>query len=144
MLNLSQMAASLGQQAVRGERIQRGYKGRTISHFQWNDLGAEAKGFVESSYKKGLTPTEYFFHSMGGREGLVDTAVRTSRSGYMQRRLINALEDLKVNHDRSVINTAGVVIQSKYGEDGTDPSRSMGGEAVNIDLAIDTIMGGGD
>jgi len=66
------------------------------------DLGAEAKGFVRSSYKSGLHPTEYFFHAMGGREGLVDTAVRTSRSGYMQRRLINALEDLKVKEDGTV------------------------------------------
>ncbi len=142
MLNLSQMAASLGQQAVRGERIQRGYKGRTISHFTWKDLGAEAKGFVESSYKKGLTPTEYFFHSMGGREGLVDTAVRTSRSGYMQRRLINALEDLKVDDDLSVINTANVMIQQKYGEDGIDPARSVRGRPVDIDLTIEKALGG--
>ena len=92
MLNLSQMAGMVGQQAVRGERINRGYKDRTLPHFKWGDLGANAKGFVGHSYKQGLTPTEYFFHSMGGREGLVDTAVRTSRSGYMQRRLINALD----------------------------------------------------
>ena len=143
MLNLSQMAASLGQQAVRGERIQRGYKGRTISHFEWNDLGAEAKGFVESSYKKGLTPTEYFFHSMGGREGLVDTAVRTSRSGYMQRRLINALEDLKVDENRRVVNTANVIIQQRYGEDGVDPSRSARGAGVDVDLAIEKALSGG-
>src|SRR5882672_7696562 len=94
MLNLSQMAGCVGQQAVRGERITRGYHQRTLPHFMWGDLGAEAKGFVKASYKTGLNPLEFFFHSMGGREGLVDTAVRTSRSGYMQRRLINALEDL--------------------------------------------------
>src|SRR2546426_1460497 len=87
MLNLSQMAGSIGQQAVRGERLSRGYWNRTLPHFKKGDLGAEAKGFVKSSYKSGLHPTEYFFHAMGGREGLVDTAVRTSRSGYMQRRL---------------------------------------------------------
>ncbi|HEC82232.1 MAG TPA: DNA-directed RNA polymerase subunit A', partial [Thermoplasmatales archaeon] len=80
MLNLSQMAGCVGQQAVRGERIHRGYRNRTLPHFKKGSLGADARGFVSSSYKKGLTPTEYFFHSMGGREGLVDTAVRTSRS----------------------------------------------------------------
>ncbi len=133
MLNLSQMAGLVGQQAVRGKRIHRGYQKRTLPHFKWGDLGAEAKGFVAASYKTGLTPTEYFFHSMGGREGLVDTAVRTSRSGYMQRRLINALEDLKVAQDGTVRNTAGTVIQFVYGEDGVDPSRATGGDPVDYD-----------
>ena len=133
MLNLSQMAGMVGQQAVRGERINRGYKDRTLPHFMWGDLGADAKGFVGHSYKQGLTPTEYFFHSMGGREGLVDTAVRTSRSGYMQRRLINALEDLKVAEDGTVRNTAGTVIQFKYGEDGIDPARAQSGEGVDYE-----------
>src|SRR2546428_353576 len=120
MLNLSQMAGSIGQQAVRGERLSRGYWNRTLPHFKKGDLGAEAKGFVKSSYKSGLHPTEYFFHAMGGREGLVDTAVRTSRSGYMQRRLINALEDLKVKEDGTVRNTADTIIQFKFGEDGLE------------------------
>ncbi len=133
MLNLSQMAGLVGQQAVRGKRIHRGYQKRTLPHFKWGDLGAEAKGFVAASYKSGLNPTEYFFHSMGGREGLVDTAVRTSRSGYMQRRLINALEDLKVAQDGTVRNTAGTIIQFTYGEDGVDPTRSVGGDPVDFD-----------
>jgi DNA-directed RNA polymerase subunit A' len=133
MLNLSQMAGCLGQQAVRGERINRGYRNRTLSHFEKGDLGAEAKGFVTSSYKKGLKPTEYFFHSMGGREGLVDTAVRTSRSGYMQRRLINALENVKVEEDGTVRTTTGEIVQFIYGEDGVDPMKSVKGKAVDID-----------
>lgn len=141
MLNLSQMAGCVGQQAVRGERISRGYWNRTLPHFPKGDLGAEAKGFVKSSYKSGLTPTEYFFHSMGGREGLVDTAVRTSRSGYMQRRLINALEDLKVKEDRSVRNTADTIVQFKFGEDGVDPSRSVQGRAVDVDDILRDVLG---
>ncbi|MFQ5837697.1 MAG: DNA-directed RNA polymerase subunit A' [Thermoplasmata archaeon] len=141
MLNLSQMAGSIGQQAVRGERLSRGYWKRTLPHFQPEDLGAEAKGFVRSSYKSGLKPTEYFFHSMGGREGLVDTAVRTSRSGYMQRRLINALEDLKVMEDRTVRNTAKTIIQFQFGEDGIDPMRSVGGRAVDIDDVLLDVLG---
>jgi len=142
MLNLSQMAGSIGQQAVRGERISRGYEQRTLSHFNKGDLGANAKGFVRSSYKKGLTPTEYFFHSMGGREGLVDTAVRTSRSGYMQRRLVNALEDLRVKYDGTVRNTANTVVQFKYGEDSIDPTRSKFGDAIDIDRLIEDAKGG--
>lgn len=141
MLNLSQMAGCIGQQAVRGERLSRGYWNRTLPHFPPGDLGAEAKGFVRSSYKSGLKPTEYFFHSMGGREGLVDTAVRTSRSGYMQRRLINALEDLKVMEDRTVRNTAQTVIQFQFGEDGVDPMRSIGGRPVDLDDAIREVLG---
>jgi len=141
MLNLSQMAGCIGQQAVRGERIKRGYRGRTLPHFEVGALGAGAKGFVESSYKSGLSPTEYFFHAMGGREGLVDTAVRTSRSGYMQRRLINALEDIKIMYDGTVRNTAGTIIQFVYGEDGIDPSRSIQGKAIDLDDIIRETIG---
>ncbi len=140
MLNLSQMAGCVGQQAVRGERIHRGYKNRTLPHFKKGDLGAEAKGFVSSSYKKGLTPTEYFFHSMGGREGLVDTAVRTSRSGYMQRRLINALENLKLEDDGTVRTTYGSIIQFNYGEDGVDPTKSIRGNAVDVNMILKEVL----
>ena len=140
MLNLSQMSGCVGQQAVRGERIHRGYQFRTLPHFKKHDLGAAAKGFVASSYKKGLNPTEYFFHSMGGREGLVDTAVRTSRSGYMQRRLINALEDIKVEQDGTVRQAGGQIIQFIYGEDGVDPTRSLNGKAVDLNRIINEIL----
>jgi DNA-directed RNA polymerase subunit A' len=141
MLNLTQMAGCIGQQAVRGERLARGYGNRTLPHFREGDLGAMARGFVTSSYKSGLNPTEYFFHSMGGREGLVDTAVRTSRSGYMQRRLINALEDLKVKQDGSVRNTANTIIQFNYGEDSIDPLRSIQGNAIDVDDVIRDVVG---
>ena len=142
MLNLSQMSGCVGQQAVRGERIHRGYQYRTLPHFKKHDLGASAKGFVASCYKTGLTPTEYFFHSMGGREGLVDTAVRTSRSGYMQRRLINALEDVKVEKDGTVRHSGGQIIQFIYGEDGVDPARSISGKAVDVDRIVSDIKEG--
>jgi len=136
MTNLAQMAGIIGQQSIRGKRQHRGYTGRTLSHFKKGDLGAYARGFVTSSYKEGLKPTEYFFHAVGGREGLVDTAVRTSRSGYMQRRLINALEDLKVSEERSVVDTEESIIQLVYGEDGVDPSRSFGGKSVDVEFVL--------
>ena len=141
MLNLSQMAGCVGQQTVRGDRLTRGYWNRTLPHFKKGDLGAYAKGFVSNSYKSGLTPTEFFFHAMGGREGLVDTAVRTSRSGYMQRRLISALEDLKLTADGSVRNTANNIIQFEYGEDGSDPTRSVRGDSVNLDDLFTEVFG---
>ncbi|WP_048148943.1 DNA-directed RNA polymerase subunit A' [Palaeococcus ferrophilus] len=136
ILNIAQMAAILGQQSIRGKRLYRGYRGRVTSHFKSGDLSARAKGFVVNSYKSGLTPTEYFFHAMGGREGLVDTAVRTAQSGYMQRRLINALQDLKVDYDGTVRDPTGIIVQFQYGEDGIDPSRSWGGKTMNIDRVI--------
>jgi len=144
MLNLTQMAACIGQQSVRGERLTRGYAytHRTTSHFKPNDLAARAKGFVRSSYKSGLSPIEFFFHAAGGREGLVDTAVRTSQSGYLQRRMINALQDLKVEYDGTVREqTSGVIVQFKYGEDGVDPMKSFRGKAVDVKRIIKEVMG---
>ncbi|MCQ2079926.1 MAG: DNA-directed RNA polymerase subunit A', partial [archaeon] len=141
MLNLSQMAGCVGQQSVRGERIARGYWDRTLPHFHKGDLGAYAKGFCINSYKNGLTPTEFFFHAMGGREGLVDTAVRTARSGYMQRRLVSALEDLKLTVDGSIKNTIGTIVQFQYGEDGVDPSRAVRGAAVDLNDLFAEILG---
>ncbi len=140
LLNLTQMSACIGQQAVRGERIMRGYVDRTLPHFKKGDIGTEAKGFVRSNYKSGLTPIEYFFHSMGGREGLVDTAVRTSQSGYMQRRLINALLDLKVEYDKTVRDTRGVIVEFVHGEDGADPSRTDWGNIVDVDKVVRTVI----
>ena len=141
MLNLSQMAGCVGQQSVRGARLSRGYKGRTLSHFAKGDLGAFAKGFCKNSYKSGLSPTEFFFHAMGGREGLVDTAVRTSRSGYMQRRLVSALEDLKLTSDGTVRNTVGTIVQFRYGEDGVDPARTVRGKAIDYDDLFAEVLG---
>jgi DNA-directed RNA polymerase subunit A' len=137
MLNLTQIAACVGQQSVRGGRIERGYSNRTLPHFREGELGAKASGFVHSSYKRGLDPLEFFFHAMGGREGLVDTAIRTAQSGYMQRRLVNALQDLSVQPDGTVMDNRGIVIQTKYGEDGVDPAKSDYGKVADIDRLID-------
>ncbi|NYB26976.1 MAG: DNA-directed RNA polymerase subunit A' [Methanobacteriaceae archaeon] len=137
MLNLTQIAACVGQQSVRGGRIERGYSKRTLPHFKEGELGAKASGFVHSSYKKGLDPLEFFFHAMGGREGLVDTAIRTAQSGYMQRRLVNALQDLSVQPDGTVRDNRGIIIQSKYGEDGVDPAKSDYGKVADIDRMIE-------
>ena len=137
MLNLAQITACVGQQSVRGGRITRGYLARPLPHFRKHELGARAKGFVHSSYKEGLDPVEFFFHAMGGREGLVDTAIRTAQSGYMQRRLVNALEDLNVRSDGLVTDNKGQVIQSVFGEEGIDPAKSDFGHVANLDKLID-------
>ena len=131
-LNIGQMTAALGQQSIRGKRINKGYHNRSLPHFTINDTNPASRGFVKSNYRDGLSPLEFFFHAMGGREGLVDTAVRTQQSGYMQRRLINALEHLKIEYDHTVRDPHGNIIQYLYGEDGIDPAKSDHGEAVNI------------
>ncbi|MQM18247.1 hypothetical protein Taro_051232 [Colocasia esculenta] len=119
-INISQMTACVGQQNVEGKRIPFGFIGRTLPHFTKDDYGPESRGFVENSYLRGLTPQEFFFHAMGGREGLIDTAVKTSETGYIQRRLVKAMEDIMVMYDGTVRNSLGDVIQFLYGEDGMD------------------------
>jgi len=138
-LNIGQMTACVGQQSVRGKRIMRGYLERALPHFKVGDPSPKARGFVYSSYRDGLDPVEFFFHAMGGREGLVDTAVRTQQSGYMQRRLINALEHLRIEYDGTVRNSVGDIIQFRYGEDGVDPAKSDHGKAVNVSRLIEQI-----
>lgn len=122
-LNISQIIACVGQQNVQGKRIAYGFTGRTLPCFHKDDLGPEAKGFVENSYLKGLTPSEFYFHAMGGREGLIDTAVKTSETGYIQRRLVKAMETVMARYDTTVRNAKGCVMQFLYGEDGMDAQR---------------------
>ena len=144
MLNLSQMSACVGQQSVRGNRILRGYQQRTLPHFRKDDLSADAKGFVNASFRSGLSPIEFFMHACGGREGLVDTAVRTSSSGYMQRRLVNAMQDLSSHYDQTVRNSTGEIIQFVFGEDNVDPAKSDSGKAVNLDVILEKIWSKND
>ena len=119
-INISQMTALVGQQIVEGKRIPFGFKYRTLPHFTKDDYSPEARGFVENSYLRGLTPSEFFFHAMAGREGLIDTAVKTAETGYIQRRLVKALEDAEAHYDGTVRNSLGDIIQFIYGEDGLD------------------------
>ena len=120
-LNISQMISCLGQQNVDGKRIPYGFENRTLPHYTQFDDGPLARGFVENSFIGGLTPQELFFHAMGGRVGLIDTAVKTSQTGYIQRRLIKGMEDLLVTYDMTVRNNKGKIVQYSYGDDGIDP-----------------------
>ncbi len=122
-LNIAQMIALLGQQSIEGKRIAYGFQDRTLPHFKRYDDGADARGFIESSFVKGLTPHEFFFHAMTGREGLIDTAVKTADSGYMQRQLVKTMEDLMTYHDGSVRDAGGLVVQFSYGDDGTSATK---------------------
>jgi DNA-directed RNA polymerase III subunit RPC1 len=101
-INLCQMIALVGQQTVNGQRMPNGFFDRSLPHFEPFSKYPASKGFVRNSFYSGLTATEFFFHTCGGREGLVDTAVKTAETGYMQRRLIKALEDLSLKYDETV------------------------------------------
>ncbi|KAL7286577.1 hypothetical protein TKK_0019204 [Trichogramma kaykai] len=125
-INISQMIACVGQQAISGHRVPNGFEDRALPHFRKFNKEPAAKGFVENSFYSGLTPTEFFFHTMGGREGLVDTAVKTAETGYMQRRLVKSLEDLVLHYDMTVRNAVGDLVQHKYGNDELDPTYMEG------------------
>jgi len=125
-INISQMIACVGQQAISGKRIPNGFEDRSLPHFDRHSKIPAAKGFVANSFYSGLTATEFFFHTMGGREGLVDTAVKTAETGYMQRRLVKSLEDLCMQYDMTVRNSSGEVIQFEYGGDNLDPMMMEG------------------
>eukprot|EP00446_Apocalathium_sp_SHHI-4_P036444 CAMPEP_0177312394 /NCGR_PEP_ID=MMETSP0368-20130122/10862_1 /TAXON_ID=447022 ORGANISM="Scrippsiella hangoei-like, Strain SHHI-4" /NCGR_SAMPLE_ID=MMETSP0368 /ASSEMBLY_ACC=CAM_ASM_000363 /LENGTH=1657 /DNA_ID=CAMNT_0018771443 /DNA_START=18 /DNA_END=4992 /DNA_ORIENTATION=+ len=119
-INIAQIIACVGQQNVEGARIKYGFNDRTLPHFTKDDYGAESRGFVENSYLAGLTPQEVWMHAMGGREGVIDTACKTSETGYIQRRLVKSMETLKIAYDGTSRNANEDIIQFLYGEDGMD------------------------
>jgi DNA-directed RNA polymerase II subunit RPB1 len=121
--NVTQIMGCVAQIKVEGKRIPYGFTGRTLPHYTKYDDGPEARGFVENGFIEGLTPQEVFFHAMGGREGLIDTAVKTSDTGYIQRRLVKSMEDAKIYYDFTVRNASGVIVQFIYGEDGMNGSK---------------------
>lgn len=134
--NVAQMIACVGQQNVDGKRVAYGFTDRTLPHYTKYDDGPAARGFVENSFISGLTPQEMFFHAMGGREGLIDTAVKTSETGYIQRRLVKAMEDAKIYYDQTVRNAAGSIIQFMYGEDGMEGTKIEQQIVPHIDMDI--------
>jgi DNA-directed RNA polymerase II subunit RPB1 len=138
-INIQQMTACLGQQNVDGKRIPYGFEHRTLPHYTKYDDSAIARGFVESSYINGLSPQELFFHAMGGRIGLIDTAVKTSTTGYIQRRLIKGLEDLMVNYDMTIRTNKNKVVQFSYGDDSVDTVKVENQDLPIIDMSVQDI-----
>jgi DNA-directed RNA polymerase beta' subunit len=138
-LNISFMISCLGQQNVDGKRIPYGFEHRTLPHFTKYDDSPGARGFVESSYINGLTPQELFMHAMGGRVGLIDTAVKTSTTGYIQRRLIKALEDLMVNYDMTIRTNKNKIVQFQYGDDGIDTTKVEDQEIPIVEMSSQDI-----
>ncbi|KAF3623933.1 hypothetical protein FXO38_30509 [Capsicum annuum] len=119
-INVSQMTTWVGQQNIEGKHIPFGLIDRNLPHSTKDDYGTKSRGFVENSYLRGLTLQEFFFHAMGGREGLIDTAMKTFEIGYIQRLLVKSMEDIMVKYDGTVRNSLGDVTQFLYEEDGMD------------------------
>ena len=140
-INIQQMTACLGQQNVDGKRIPYGFEHRTLPHFHKYDDSPTARGFVESSYINGLSPQELFFHAMGGRIGLIDTAVKTSTTGYIQRRLIKGLEDLMVNYDMTIRTNKSKIVQFSYGDDNIDTIKVENQELHIVEMSVQEIYG---
>lgn len=138
-LNIQQMVACLGQQTVEGKRIPYGFEHRTLPHYTKYDDSAIARGFVESSFINGMSPQELFFHAMGGRVGLIDTAVKTSTTGYIQRRLIKGLEDLMINYDMTIRTNKNKIVQFSYGDDSIDTVKVENQVLPIVDMSIQDI-----
>jgi len=130
-LNIAQMLAGLGQQSIENTRIPRGMYNRTLPHYFKYDVGAEAGGFIKNSYMDGLSPQEYYFHAIAARIGMIDTAIKTAKTGYITRKLVKAVEDISVCYDTTVRNSTNSIIQFIYGDDGLDSQKL---EPVNYPL----------
>jgi DNA-directed RNA polymerase II subunit RPB1 len=139
IINISQMISCLGQQNVDGKRVPYGFNNRTLPHYSKFDDSPNARGFIDNSYINGLTASELFFHAMAGRIGLIDTAVKTSTTGYIQRRLIKGLEDIKVEYDMTVRNSKGKIIQYRYGDDGFDSTKTESQIVPLVEMSIEDI-----
>lgn len=141
LVNIMQVTAAVGQQNCKGVRMQPCISGRTLPCFTADDNGGRARGFVRSPYITGLTPDEFFFHAVGGREGLCDTAIKTSQTGYIQRRLCKAMESLVVQYDLSVRDNKNNIVQFLYGEDGFDPTKvEMDGGKHPVQIPVKRIL----
>jgi len=139
ILNITQIACCFGQNVLSGKRIDIGYKERTLSFFKKGDLSPKSKGFIENSFIRGFRPDEFFFGAMTGRDSLMDTALRTPKSGYLYRRLANAIQDLKKEYDGTIRDSNNNIVQFIYGGDDIDVSRIHTGGSMDPGEAIGII-----
>lgn len=139
LTNISQMISCLGPQSIEGKRAPYGFDNRTLPHFSKYDDSPTARGFIESSYITGLSAHEMFFHAMAGRIGLIDTAVKTSQTGYAQRRIIKSMEDILVTYDGTVRNHMGKIVQFTYGDNGFDSCKVENQMIPLVEMSMEDI-----
>ena len=138
--NMGQLIGCKGQENVDGTRVKTRLNGRSLPYFYQNDDGAYARGFVKSAFMDGLNPIEFIYLNMAGRVGLIDTAIRTAESGYIQRRLVKALEDLSIKYDGTARNSNNTVIQFVYGDSGVDSCKQYGHQLKIIEYGNKEVM----
>lgn len=146
--NIAQITGLLGQQNLNGQRIHPVLSGnrRTLPHYPicedhyTDDMRYESRGFIKSSFTKGLTPREFYFHAMTGREGITDTAMKTATSGYIQRRMIKIAEDIQIKYDGTVRNSTGNIIQMCYGDNNLDPTNTVVRKNSTMSCDIDRLV----
>ncbi|MEM4181993.1 MAG: DNA-directed RNA polymerase subunit A' [Candidatus Pacearchaeota archaeon] len=139
ILNVTQLSCLVGQQVLNGRRINFGYKDRSLSFFKKGDLSPRANGFIESSFIEGLDVDEFFFGAITGRDAMMDTALRTPKSGYLYRRLVSALQDFVVEYDGTVRDASDNIIEFAFGGDGLDVSGLHKNEKVSPGEAIGVV-----
>jgi len=147
--NIAQITGLLGQQNLKGQRIPLVMNNgkRSLPHYPMEGLTPEmeyeSRGFINSSFIKGLNPRQFYFHAMAGREGITDTAMSTATSGYMQRRIVKLMEDIKINYDSTVRDAVGKNYQCLYGDTGLDPTMTVKvdgrQEACDVSTIIDRL-----
>jgi len=140
LVTMVQTSGLVGQELIMGERMEKGYYRRTFPHFKKDDISLEAKGFVSVGFKDGLSPFEFFFDAMNSREALMDKSLKTRHSGYMERRLVGALQDIKVEYDGTVRDSSGRIIQFAFGEDSIDPSKTKKG-GISVERIAESLVG---
>jgi DNA-directed RNA polymerase subunit A' len=140
LVTMVQTSGLVGQELIMGERMEKGYYRRTFPHFKKDDISLEAKGFVSVGFKDGLSPFEFFFDAMNSREALMDKSLKTRHSGYMERRLVGALQDIKVEYDGTVRDSSGRIIQFAFGEDSIDPSKTKKG-GISVERIAESLFG---
>ncbi|MEM4605767.1 MAG: DNA-directed RNA polymerase subunit A' [Candidatus Pacearchaeota archaeon] len=139
ILNITQLSCLVGQQVLNGKRINFGYKDRSLSFYKKGDLSPRANGFIESSFIEGLRPDEFFFGAITGRDAMMDTALRTPKSGYLYRRLVSALQDLVVEYDNTIRDASENIVQFAFGGDGFDVSLLHKKEMITPGEAIGVV-----
>ena len=144
--NIAQITGLLGQQNLSGKRVPKHLNRgrRTLPHYPLEGMSKEmeyeSRGFIRHSFIHGLNPQEFYFHAMSGREGITDTAMGTSKSGYIQRRIVKVMEDIFVKYDGTVRNMEGNIFQYAYNEDGLDPTEVIIKKGENMAVDVDRLI----
>jgi DNA-directed RNA polymerase II subunit RPB1 len=121
--NMGQMVGCIGLQAFQGGLIPKNYNNRSLSYYHQNDDRSASRGLIREAFSKGINFPEFNFHLLVSRSGSIDTSIKTADTGYAQRRMIKAMEDIMVKYDGTVRGANNKIIQIIYGDSGADTTK---------------------